>query len=200
MHLFWIALPQFFSYFRLSCLSCIAAISCGNAVVSGNYTKHYADKTMDINYIKGDATNPTGNGNKIIVHICNDIGGWGKGFVMAISKRWKLPEQRYREWFKTKDNFNLGQVQFVQVEEELWVANLIGQHKINKDENGNAPIRYEAILLGLEKVGQFANDKKATIHMPRIGCGLAGGTWDKIEPLINSSFTKKSIQVTVYDF
>ncbi len=155
---------------------------------------------MGINYIKGDATNPTEKGNKIIVHICNDIGGWGKGFVMAISKRWKQPEHQYREWFKTKDNFNLGQVQFVQVEEELWVANLIGQHKINIDENGNAPIRYESILLGLEKVGQFANDKKATVHMPRIGCGLAGGTWDKIEPLINSTLTTKNISVTVYDF
>jgi len=34
---------------------------------------------MDIKYIKGDATNPAGEGNKLIVHICNDIGGWGKG-------------------------------------------------------------------------------------------------------------------------
>ncbi len=155
---------------------------------------------MDINYIRGDATNPTINGNKIIVHICNDIGGWGKGFVMAISKRWKQPEQKYREWFKTKDNFELGEVQFVQVEEELWVANLIGQHKINKDENGNTPIRYEAILIGLEKVRQFAADKNATVHMPRIGCGLAGGTWDKIEPLINSTLTANNTHVTVYDF
>jgi O-acetyl-ADP-ribose deacetylase (regulator of RNase III) len=155
---------------------------------------------MDINYTKGDATIPTGEGNKIIVHICNDIGGWGKGFVMAISKRWKQPEQEYGQWFKTKSNFKLGEVQFVQVEDELWIANLIGQHKINKDENGNAPIRYEAILLGLEKVGQFAFDKNATVHMPRIGCGLAGGTWDKIEPLINSILTTKNIQVTVYDF
>ena len=155
---------------------------------------------MDINYLKGDATNPTNEGNKIIVHVCNDIGGWGKGFVMAISKRWKQPEQQYREWFKTKVDFNLGQVQFVQVEEQLWVANILGQHKINKDDNGNPPIRYEAILLGLEKVGQFAIDKKATVHMPRIGCGLAGGTWDKIEPLVKSSLTTKNIQVTVYDF
>lgn len=155
---------------------------------------------MEINYLKGDATNPLSEGSKIIVHICNDIGGWGKGFVMAISKRWKQPEQQYREWFKTKDNFSLGQVQFVQVEEELWVANLIGQHKINKDENGNAPIRYEAISLGLEQVAQFAIDKKASVHMPRIGCGLAGGTWDKIEPLIDTTLTIKNIQVFVYDF
>jgi len=36
--------------------------------------------------------------------------------------------------------------------------------------------------------------------MPSIGCGLAGGTWDKIEPLIKSTLTKKNIEVTVYDF
>jgi len=31
-----------------------------------------------INYTTGDATDPITEGNKIIVHICNDIGGWGK--------------------------------------------------------------------------------------------------------------------------
>lgn len=40
-----------------------------------------------ITYLKGDATNPQSEENKIIAHICNDIGGWGKGFVVAISKR-----------------------------------------------------------------------------------------------------------------
>ena len=153
-----------------------------------------------INYIIGDATNPKIEGNKIIVHICNDIGGWGKGFVMAISKRWKAPELRYREWFKSKESFELGQVQFVQVENEIWVANLIGQHKINRDENGNAPIRYEAILSGLELVRQFAIEKNATVHMPRIGCGLAGGTWDKIEPLIEKTLMINGIETYVYDF
>lgn len=155
---------------------------------------------MDIDYKKGDATRPQSEGNKIIVHICNDMGGWGKGFVMAISKRWKAPEQGYRDWFKAKDNFVLGQVQFVQVEDELWVANLIGQHKINKDEQGNAPIRYDAILSGLDKVGQYALDNNMSVHMPRIGCGLAGGTWDKIEPIIHSTLTERNIAVTVYDF
>jgi O-acetyl-ADP-ribose deacetylase (regulator of RNase III) len=155
---------------------------------------------MNINYIKGDATDPKAEGNKIIVHICNDIGGWGKGFVMAISKRWKAPEQQYRAWFKTQDNFALGETQFVQVADQLWVANLIGQHKINKDEKGNAPIRYEAVLAGLEKVGQFALEHSATVHMPRIGCGLAGGTWDRIEPLIESALGKRGVGVWVYDF
>lgn len=154
----------------------------------------------DIKYIKGDATSPQSENNKIIVHICNDIGGWGKGFVMAISKRWKKPENQYREWFKSKDDFQLGKVQFVKVEENLWVANLIGQHKINKDENGNAPIRYDAIEEGLEEVAHFANKNKASIHMPRIGCGLAGGKWENIEPIIIKTLSNNDVEVSVYDF
>ena len=153
-----------------------------------------------INYITGDATDPKTSGNKIIVHVCNDIGGWGKGFVMAISKRWTEPEKKYREWFKSQENFSLGQCQFVKVENELWIANIIGQHKISKDENGNAPIRYNSIAEGLDKVSKFAKENKATVHMPRIGCGLAGGTWDRIEPLINKSLVEVGIETYVYDF
>jgi len=51
---------------------------------------------MNIQYVKGDATTPQGDGHKIIVHVCNDLGKWGKGFVLAISKRWKEPEATYR--------------------------------------------------------------------------------------------------------
>lgn len=154
---------------------------------------------MQIIEILGDATNPKIDGNKIIVHVCNDIGKWGKGFVMAISKRWRQPEEKYRQWFKSNSNFNLGEVQFVKVEEGLWVVNLIGQHKTIIDENGNAPIRYESILMGLEKIKQFAIDKNATVHMPRIGCGLAGGTWDKIKPLIDKTLLENKIETYVYD-
>ncbi|WP_285749234.1 hypothetical protein [Lentzea sp. NBRC 105346] len=35
--------------------------------------------------------------------------------------------------------------------------------------------------------------------MPRIGCGLAGGEWDRIEPLITSELVDHDIPVTVYD-
>lgn len=155
---------------------------------------------QNIKYIKGDATTPLAKDNKIIVHVCNDVGGWGKGFVMAISAKWKEPEQQYREWYKSQKNFALGEVQFVQVEDDTWIANLIGQRKINKDENGNPPVRYEAVAKGLEKVAVFAKEKNASIHMPRIGCGLAGGKWELMEPIINTVLVNKSILVTVYDF
>ena len=39
-----------------------------------------------IQYLTGDATAPQSQGNKIICHVCNDIGGWGKGFVLACDR------------------------------------------------------------------------------------------------------------------
>ena len=71
---------------------------------------------------------------------------------------------------------------------------------MNKDEHGNSPIRYEAVFSGLEKVAHFAFEKNASVHMPRIGCGLAGGTWDKIEPLIKQTLSNNNITTYVYDF
>lgn len=153
-----------------------------------------------IEYKKGDATSPQGEGNKIIVHICNDIGGWGKGFVLAISRRWTAPEEAYRNWYKSQKDFELGEVQIVKVEPELWIANLIGQHKIKRDENGNAPIRYKAIEEGMHKVSERALELNASVHMPRIGCGLAGGKWEEIDPILKRTLINKEIKTVVYDF
>ncbi|WP_315053110.1 macro domain-containing protein [Chryseobacterium indoltheticum] len=153
-----------------------------------------------INYLKGDATNPQIKGNKIIIHICNDIGGWGKGFVMAISKRWKKPENEYRKWFQSGENFNLGEIQMVQVEEDVWICNMIGQHTTVTNSKGIAPIRYEAVEKGLNKLIDEALQLNASVHMPRIGCGLAGGKWEEIEPIIETTLLKNNVEVFVYDF
>jgi O-acetyl-ADP-ribose deacetylase (regulator of RNase III) len=154
---------------------------------------------MELNYIKGDATAPIGEGNKIIAHVCNDIGGWGRGFVLALSKRWSQPENEFKKWFKSGENFSLGEVIFVQVEKDCWVANMIGQHDIKSDKEGIPPVRYEAIGIALSKVAVYAKKINASVHLPRIGCGLAGGTWDKMEPVIIQELAEKGVPVTVYD-
>jgi O-acetyl-ADP-ribose deacetylase (regulator of RNase III) len=153
-----------------------------------------------ITYTVGDATAPAGDGNKIVCHICNDIGGWGRGFVLAISKRWPEPEQEYRKWFENRgqDDFVLGAVQFVQVEPAVSVANMIGQRDI-REKNGVPPIRYEAVETALMKVAEEAQKMRASVHMPRIGCGLAGGKWEEMEPIIERALVAKDIKVFVYD-
>lgn len=136
---------------------------------------------------------------KLSLTICNDIGGWGKGFVLALSKKWKVAEEAYRQWYRSQEGFSLGAVQFVKVADDIYVANMIGQQGIYKDSKGLPPIRYEAVRQCLKEVALFATKHEASVHMPRIGCGLAGGKWELIEEIIKEELIAKGIAVTVYD-
>jgi len=159
---------------------------------------------MPIRYTTGDATRPVADGAKIICHICNDIGGWGAGFVVALSRRWPEPEKAYREWHggRRPDDmrFALGAAQFVPVQTDITVANMIGQHGIaRRGHKGAPPVRYEAIRLALRHVADYATAHSASVHMPRIGAGLAGGDWTTIEQIIEDELSARSIPATVYD-
>ncbi len=148
---------------------------------------------MKINYLVGDATQPQGVGKKIIAHICNDVGKWGKGFVLAISKRWPEAESVYHE---TKPP--LGMMELVPVEPGLFVANMVAQRGIRSRHNPN-PIDYKALEKCLHWVGHWALKYDTTVHLPRIGTGLAGGTWSKIEPIIQKELCARGVEVFVYD-
>jgi O-acetyl-ADP-ribose deacetylase (regulator of RNase III) len=152
----------------------------------------------EIRYLKGDATDPQGEGRKIICHVCNDIGKWGKGFVVALSRRWPITRTEYLKWYRSRKGFRLGAVQFVKVETDIVVANMVGQHDI-KTKNKIPPIRYSAVAKALEKVGIAAMRNNASVHCPRFGAGLAGGRWKQIEKLLNDYVCSRDIQVTVYD-
>lgn len=177
---------------------------------------------MEINYVIGDATAPVGEGFKVIVHCCNDQGYWGKGFVLALSRKWPWMKESYLNWYARRGpldkdfhsqistKFELGGVELVGTgEDNTWVANLIGQHGIARSAYSEPPIRYEAIDTGFKRISDFLisarknnpgyNSSYFSIHMPRVGCGLAGGEWNKIEQLVNLHFCSNNIPVTVYD-
>lgn len=139
----------------------------------------------------GDATAPTGDGPYLIAHVCNDIGGWGRGFVLALSRRWPLAEQQYRTWYRdhAPATLRLGEVQFVNPEPAIWVANMVAQHGIGPAADGTPPIRYDALERCLNTTAARARVLGATVHMPRIGAGLAGGDWTRIEPMIRTALT-----------
>ena len=152
-------------------------------------------------YLTGDATCPQARGVKVIAHVCNDLGGWGKGFVLAISERWALPQAEYRAWHAAgrEGGFAPGAVQFVQCEPYIWVANMVAQRGLKRGSSG-PPIRYPALAACLAQLAAKATELSASVHMPRIGCGLAGGDWSKVEPLIEANLTAAGVSVTVYDY
>lgn len=159
---------------------------------------------MTITYVNGDATDPQLiSGNNILVHVCNNLGRWGAGFTGALSRKWKLPEEEYRKWARQKDPpipFELGRIQIVEVEyNSLSICNLIGQEGLRGVANPS-PVRYESISQGLSRLESITKEENEILfHMPRIGCGLAGGSWDKIEPILQNTLIDKGRSVIVYD-
>ena len=149
---------------------------------------------MIITYLKGDATNPQITGIKIICHVCNNIDKWGRGFVLAISKKWSAPEIDYHN----RHQLPLGSVNFIKVSNTIYIANMISQKGVRTKLNP-IPIQYIHLQRCLQRVANKAFLLKATVHMPRIGCGLAGGNWNKIEPIIINTLLKLKINVFVYD-
>lgn len=143
---------------------------------------------MGIEYLKGDATVPLGTGVKIIVHICNDMGYWGKGFVLELSKKWKAPELDYRSRSPC-----LGDISLINVDRQIYICNMIAQRGIR----GKVLVNYDMLRKCLEKVYQYATQMKASIHMPRIGCGLGGGDWNIVQQIISEEL--KGLDVFVYD-
>ncbi len=146
---------------------------------------------MTVTYLKGDATQPQGEGKKLIVHVCNDIGAWGAGFTRALSQRWAQPEAAYR----SRSSYELGVVEYVPVDQDTQVVNMIAQAGIGRSSQPR--VRYPALEQCLLQVGFDAQVLQASVHMPRIGCGLAGGKWENVEPIIQRVLF--DVPVFVYD-
>jgi O-acetyl-ADP-ribose deacetylase (regulator of RNase III) len=176
-----------------------------------------------LKYIEGDATKPelqNLNNKPLIIHCCNNIGAWGAGFVLALSRKDKNPEQAYKDWAKidtrytvdefeySTGKFELGEVGFALFADindenshpQTHVANMIGQHGVGRDKEGNPPVRYESIRKCLKKVRKYCLKNGFEVHAPRFGSDLAGGDWDVIEGLIKDELTSKGIPVTIYDW
>jgi O-acetyl-ADP-ribose deacetylase (regulator of RNase III) len=165
-----------------------------------------------IHYIIGDATLPieTEAENRLIVHCCNTLGAWGAGFVVPLGRRYPLAKDGYKKFIEeNKGIISLGEVNEVKVADNIYVENLIGQSFLYKKANGEIPCNYIAIETGFLNIIRkwlsyyevFHNEKQNfSIHMPRIGCGLAGGDWKTIENIIQRTFIDiAEVDVYVYD-
>jgi hypothetical protein len=110
--------------------------------------------------VEGDATRPINEGRTTIYlpHCCNDFGGWGSGFVNAITARWgESPRGIYRMWAEGKAGtqimdrlkerndpkdgkllyqtaFVLGGTQLIELPKDIVLVNMVGQHNVGKGE------------------------------------------------------------------
>jgi O-acetyl-ADP-ribose deacetylase (regulator of RNase III) len=153
---------------------------------------------LDLLY--GSALEPRGEGGKIVVHVVNDkTANWGGGgFASALRGRWPQVQEDFRDWAAhQRSNLRLGSVRLCRVDDDLTVASVVAQHGYGPSEKPR--IRYTALRDGLRSVSKAAEVRNASIHMPRIGTGQAGGSWEVVSDIIQETLIDNGLSVTVYD-
>jgi O-acetyl-ADP-ribose deacetylase (regulator of RNase III) len=144
-----------------------------------------------ITYYTGDIIKLSFDSPTVIIHICNIVNAWGKGFVLSLSSRWKEPEKEFRK----EKNPQLGQVQFVSTtEHDVVVANMFAQKFIRRSSLDGSAIDLLALANCLDKVVEFAQQNTSKIIAPKIGAGLAGEKWENIENILK----KHEVNFNVY--
>ena len=153
-----------------------------------------------LHFVVGDALQPRGGGANIIAHVVNDkTPRWGgHGFAQAVGGRWPVVQADFITQVAMRPGlFALGNVLVSQPTDNLWIASMICQHGYGPSPTPR--IRYGALKNCLKEVAQLAARHQATVHMPRIGTGFAGGSWSLIVELILESLSHAGISTTIYD-
>lgn len=150
-----------------------------------------------IEYIEHDATTPLTD-TCVIAHVVNSEGGWGRGFVVPLEKKYPYARLAYKNWWRgtheqgfkvTKPSFELGHTQFVILQNDVTVANMLAQKGYISSGNPH-PVQLGPLERCLESVFKFTYAFGGGVQMPRVGCGLGGRDWSDIEPIVLRALKK----------
>lgn len=144
------------------------------------------------------------SGADVIAHQVNCFGVMGAGVAKQI--RTKYPKV-YAEYKKIcDDNQNniglLGLSHWVPIGERQWIANLFGQHGYGR---GDVYTVYPALKTALLRTVRGCEElEEQVVHTVRlalpykIGCGLAGGDWRVVLPMIQKISEDTDVQLEIW--
>lgn len=158
-----------------------------------------------ITYAIGDATEPgTVDCPVLIVHVVNDEGKRGAGFSGALSRRYAQARDSYHRWFRGEsfapadvEPFALGAILprvLANRQSVATVAHLCAQHGVGTDRQR---VDYAALDTALGKLRAWIDRSHypGRVQMPRIGCGLGGGRWDRVEKHLGTTDLWRGVTV-----
>ena len=124
----------------------------------------------------------------LIVHQCNCRGVMGAGLAKQIKEKWPIVYNSYKKFIK-EENGNvsnlLGEVQFIGVTKEIWVANLFGQDNFGRKKDV-VYTSYSAHSKAWKMIQLARNTSNVleNVYAPfYIGSGLANGDWKRIHKI-----------------
>ena len=142
----------------------------------------------------------------LIAHQTNCLGVMGAGIARAIKNKWSIVYTQYvdkcRHYNYSKDLLGKCQVCITEDEPIKFVANLFGEYSFTESvapfENRHTD--YDALKKSLLHLKAICENTEITkIGIPyKLGCGLAGGDWDRVVyPMLQELFANDST-ITLY--
>jgi Zn-dependent peptidase ImmA (M78 family)/O-acetyl-ADP-ribose deacetylase (regulator of RNase III) len=149
--------------------------------------------------VHGNVLDPRAPGEKIICQMVNDQARtWGGGVARSAARKYPKAHEAFSAWIgSTPKHARLGNVHFVPVGRSTTIASLIGQHGYGPSPSPR--IRYVALAECFDKVLAYAMDRSASVHMPRIGEGQSGGSWETVAEIVRTMLVNNDVPVTVYE-
>lgn len=137
----------------------------------------------------------------IICHQVNTRGVMGAGLALGLKRQWPQVYDDYLKAYQS-NHLSLGSVVFtniVQNNPNLQVVSMCAQEKYGRDKVCYTD--YGAFRECLKKIKIWHTaiaDGTLPIYFPKgIGCGLAGGDWNVVKPLIEMKFPNAIIMEKV---
>lgn len=152
-----------------------------------------------IAYLQGDVLRPRGTGPRMVLMLVNDAARrWGGGLAHTAARRFPGAQDAFSTWISgLPRRERLGQALFTDVGNGVTLASLVAQEGYGAS---NAPrVRYTALSRALARVAEEAARLGASVHMPRLGAGGAGGSWDVVEGIVTDLLVDRDIPTTVYE-
>ena len=177
----------------------------------------FVKSVIDVNYqeIEGDLIQLAREGMfDVITHGCNCLSNMGAGIAPQMAKAFGADEFEMEKWGPTIEKLGCIDWQTVVLgknsiwslkdyknnvdDKELTVVNSYTQFRYGKssEDEVSKPLDYEALTLCLRKINTLFGGKH--VGLPKIGAGLAGGDWNRIQKIIQTELKDMKISVVIY--
>ncbi len=137
---------------------------------------------MAVHVVEGNLLNAPVD---VIGHQVNCKGVMGAGIALQLRQKYSGLFDHYKEYLATTPR-PLGTVSLYHEQGKPLVANIYGQDGYGRDKRYTD---YDALESALWELAYIADIHGMTVGLPYgIGCGLAGGDWNIVLPMIEDIF------------
>lgn len=133
----------------------------------------------------------------VIAHGCNCFCTMGAGIAPQMARTFGANHFRLERRSYEGDYNKLGQIDWDNTMRPT-VVNAYTQYGFGRNHSNGTdiPLDYDALTLCMRKINHQFKDKH--IGLPQIGCGLAGGDWNRVSQIIEKELKDCTVTIVIY--